>query len=52
MVVEVKGPRDRLSDNQRAWLAALEDECGLEVEVLKVVETGSSRAKKVASSKK
>ena len=34
---EVKGPRDRLSDQQRAWLAVLEDS-GLDVEVLKVVE--------------
>jgi Fanconi-associated nuclease 1 len=34
---EVKGPRDRLSDQQRAWMAALED-AGLAVEVLKVVE--------------
>lgn len=34
---EVKGPRDRLSDQQRAWIAALED-AGLVVEVLKVVE--------------
>lgn len=36
-LVEVKGPRDRLSDQQRAWMAALED-AGLVVEVLKVVE--------------
>lgn len=36
-LVEVKGPRDRLSDQQRAWIAALED-AGLTVEVLKVVE--------------
>ncbi|KAH7623249.1 hypothetical protein Ndes2526B_g01671 [Nannochloris sp. 'desiccata'] len=36
-LVEVKGPRDRLSDQQRAWIAALED-AGLFVEVLKVVE--------------
>lgn len=36
-LVEVKGPRDRLSDQQRAWIAALED-AGLAVEVLKVVE--------------
>jgi Fanconi-associated nuclease 1 len=37
-LVEVKGPRDRLSDQQRAWLAALEDAAGLECEVLKVSE--------------
>jgi Fanconi-associated nuclease 1 len=36
-IVEVKGPRDRLSDTQRAWIAAMED-AGLDVEVLKVVE--------------
>ena len=35
---EVKGPRDRLSEQQRAWAAALSD-AGLEVEVLKVVES-------------
>eukprot|EP00884_Botryococcus_braunii_P020868 jgi/Botrbrau1/7465/Bobra.0095s0003.2 len=34
---EVKGPRDQLSDQQRAWLAAL-SEAGIEVEVLKVKE--------------
>ena len=34
---EVKGPRDRLSDQQRAWAAAL-TAAGLRVEVLKVVE--------------
>ena len=34
---EVKGPRDRLSEQQRAWIAALTS-AGLHVEVLKVVE--------------
>lgn len=34
---EVKGPRDRLSDQQRAWMAALAG-AGLRAEVLKVVE--------------
>ena len=34
---EVKGPRDRLSEQQRAWIAAL-TAGGLQVEVLKVVE--------------
>lgn len=38
MLSEVKGPRDRLSEQQRAWAAAL-SAGGLEVEVLKVVET-------------
>lgn len=33
---EVKGPRDKLSDQQRAWFAAL-DNVGLENEVFKVV---------------
>lgn len=36
-LAEVKGPRDRLSDQQRAWMRAL-DAAGLDVEVLKVVE--------------
>lgn len=34
---EVKGPRDQLSDQQRAWIAAL-SQSGIEVEVLKVKE--------------
>lgn len=34
---EVKGPRDSLSMQQRAWLNVL-CEAGLDVEVLKVVE--------------
>jgi VRR-NUC domain len=34
-LAEVKGPRDRLSEQQRAWMAALEA-AGLQVEVLKV----------------
>ncbi|CAH9131498.1 unnamed protein product [Cuscuta epithymum] len=34
-LVEVKGPRDRLSEQQRAWLLFLTD-CGLNVEVCKV----------------
>ncbi|EFJ44381.1 hypothetical protein VOLCADRAFT_95362 [Volvox carteri f. nagariensis] len=37
MVSEVKGPRDRLSDQQRAWLAALAA-AGVRAEVLRVVE--------------
>ncbi|GIM13787.1 hypothetical protein Vretimale_16849, partial [Volvox reticuliferus] len=37
MVSEVKGPRDRLSDQQRAWLAAL-SAAGVRAEVLRVVE--------------
>ena len=36
-LIEVKGPRDRLSDGQRCVLAALEDG-GVECEVLKVIE--------------
>lgn len=36
-LVEVKGPRDRLSEQQRAWLLTLAAH-GWEVEVLKVVE--------------
>lgn len=34
-LVEVKGPRDRLSEQQRAWLLFLID-CGFNVEVCKV----------------
>lgn len=34
-LVEVKGPRDRLSEQQRAWIGAL-TKGGLEVEVFKV----------------
>ena len=37
-VVEVKGPRDRLSDQQRAWLGEL-GRAGIQTEVAKVVET-------------
>ncbi|GLI71599.1 hypothetical protein VaNZ11_016863 [Volvox africanus] len=37
MVSEVKGPRDRLSDQQRAWLAAL-SAAGLRAEVLRIME--------------
>lgn len=37
LLVEVKGPRDRLSESQRAWIAALED-ASVGVEVLRVVE--------------
>ena len=41
-LVEVKGPRDRLSDGQRCVLAALEDG-GVACEVLKVVEPSKRR---------
>lgn len=34
-LVEVKGPRDRLSEQQRAWLLFLMD-CGFNIEVCKV----------------
>eukprot|EP00887_Chlorella_sp_A99_P003277 scaffold9.g3277.t1 len=40
LLSEVKGPRDRLSDQQRAWARALTIG-GLQVEVLKVVEPGT-----------
>ena len=39
MLVEVKGPRDRLSDKQRAWIAALR-QGGVAVEVFRVFEPG------------
>jgi Fanconi-associated nuclease 1 len=41
-VVEVKGPRDRLSEQQRAWLHAL-SQAQVAVEVCKVLEPGTSR---------
>lgn len=40
-LAEVKGPRDRLSEQQRAWLAALAH-AGLPVEVCKVREAASA----------
>ena len=43
MLVEVKGPRDRLSDKQRAWLAAL-GQGGLRVEVFRVHEPPATAA--------
>ncbi|KAK9829081.1 hypothetical protein WJX72_003785 [[Myrmecia] bisecta] len=42
---EVKGPRDRLSEQQRAWIGALTD-AGVAVEVLKVVEPTMGPAKR------
>lgn len=36
-LVEVKGPRDSLSQQQRAWLVALK-ECGIDADVAKVCE--------------
>lgn len=36
-LVEVKGPRDRLSEQQRAWILVLMD-AGLCVEVCKIIE--------------
>lgn len=38
---EVKGPRDTLSMQQRAWLNAL-TAAGIQAEVLKVVEPGTA----------
>ncbi|KAB2041165.1 hypothetical protein ES319_D02G129700v1 [Gossypium barbadense] len=40
-LVEVKGPRDQLSEQQRAWLLLLMD-CGFNAEVCKVSTTGTS----------
>lgn len=37
-IVEVKGPTDRLSEQQRAWIACMAA-AGMQVEVCKVVET-------------
>ena len=42
---EVKGPRDRLSEQQRAWINALID-AEVDVEVLKVVEPRQGSAPK------
>lgn len=44
-LVEVKGPRDSLSDKQRVWLSYLED-VGMPVEVLKVHEPSRKKPKK------
>ncbi|CAD7696975.1 unnamed protein product [Ostreobium quekettii] len=44
-LAEVKGPRDRLSDQQRAWIAAL-TAAGMEVEVCKVLDATSSSTPK------
>lgn len=41
-LVEVKGPRDRLSEQQRAWIYLLM-EAGLQVEVCKVIEHPKSQ---------
>jgi len=37
-LVEVKGPRDRLSEQQRAWIVSLLN-AGLTVQVCKVLES-------------
>lgn len=42
---EVKGPRDRLSEQQRAWINALID-AEVDVEVLKIVEPRQGSAPK------
>ena len=44
-LAEVKGPRDRLSDQQRAWMAALAA-AGLQAEVLKVQEPRTGKRRK------
>ncbi|GAQ79898.1 VRR-NUC domain containing protein [Klebsormidium nitens] len=44
-LVEVKGPRDRLSEQQRAWIGALQA-AGIAVEVCKVVECEESKGAK------
>jgi len=44
-LAEVKGPRDRLSTSQIAWMNALEA-AGLRAEVLKVVEPVQASGKK------
>lgn len=40
-LVEVKGPKDRLSEQQRAWILILMD-CGFDFEVCKVSPTAAS----------
>ena len=42
---EVKGPRDRLSDQQRAWIAAIAA-AGMAVEVCKFQEPRQARDRK------
>jgi Fanconi-associated nuclease 1 len=42
---EVKGPRDTLSDKQRAWISFLETS-GIDVEVLKVKEPQAPKKKR------
>ncbi|KAI9910361.1 hypothetical protein PsorP6_010204 [Peronosclerospora sorghi] len=44
-VVEVKGPRDRLSDKQRLWLEVLNEQVGLDASVMQVEEP-EQRAKR------
>ena len=41
-LVEVKGPRDRLSEQQRAWILVLMD-CGFNTEVCPVCPTNKSQ---------
>ena len=48
---EVKGPRDNLSMQQRAWLNALAG-AGLDVEVLKVVEPGTAKKRQRGRSRR
>jgi hypothetical protein len=43
--VEVKGPRDRLSDKQRVWMSVVA-RCGVHVDLCKVEEPGKSAAKR------
>lgn len=50
-LVEVKGPRDRLSEQQRAWLLLLMD-CGFNTEVCKVSPVPMSAWSHTLSSKK
>eukprot|EP00644_Phytophthora_capsici_P016711 jgi/Phyca11/10218/fgenesh1_pm.PHYCAscaffold_47_\ len=51
-VVEVKGPRDRLSDKQLLWLEVLSEEIGLDASVMHVEEPEkhAKRKKKEAAS--
>lgn len=50
-LVEVKGPRDRLSEQQRAWIGALQA-AGIAVEVCKVVEEAEETKGKQAGKKR
>ena len=46
MVVEVKGPRDRLSERQIVWLRKLQQSAGVEAHVCRVLEPRLKKKRK------